>query len=70
MGRTKLPPRSNRGFVVEHRQDGRVGRTYHHNEAINGKLQIHWEQTEGKKDFSNKSTLVLPQMLKIIGQID
>lgn len=56
-----------RGKLVRH-TDGRVGVIYH-DALMKGadKIEVHFEQTPGKYDFSDKGSFVLVNKMKMIG---
>lgn len=65
------------GYMVKHK-DGRMGRTFHGKEPINGKIPIYFadKMSEEKHGFSfpltysDKAILCDPKNLKQIGFID
>ncbi len=54
------------GYIVETR-DGKIGRTYHKKQFVNGKCHVHMQTTPD--NYSDNSALFDPKSLTIIGFI-
>lgn len=59
--------KKNPGYIIETR-DGKIGRTYHNKQFINGKCPVYIETSPGI--YSNTGTLCDPKTLRQIGFID
>lgn len=58
----------NPGYLVQHTDTGKRGRTFNSKGEINGKIPVYYET--GKFQFSEKGVLVSKDKLTMVGFID